>query len=444
MTAIEASQFSSKEFLPSTLEALHEACGNLNKRGVTLYIQTQSTESSWIIIDKDALLREVNGSVFAPADFTEHKSLTRTGVVPFSKIQSSFPQFDPHLIADFLVHMEFCREIREEDLLNLVTEAHTEYGRERHFLFPALTQQSPPRDLWQPQPHQYSSCWVLECLEQHYLNPRFQQVLQLRLAFEHSQAVAPHKVVATSPVLHQQCSLWRNGIKWSTDSSDVLVETSYHSVALYLSCRSEVSERSEQLELVNTRAQVIAQILEAKEEFCGSVKTVEEFVPHPQYPVTIPCTSGISVEDIAQAICSGRKKLHLSPHRLIPVSELLCFEPFQFCTPQCLVDLYSEDHLPCKVTSSFIESFSSNITSVDDFCTLLNVPLHKVAVDSSSSDYHKAVRMFHEWQTQSKGTYQWLRQQMDKYSIFSGRNILVCIPTLSLSFVIKLVLCHRR
>ena len=444
MTAIEASQFSSKEFLPSTLEALHEACGNLNKRGVTLYIQTQSTESSWIIIDKDALLREVNGSVFAPADFTEHKSLTRTGVVPFSKIQSSFPQFDPHLIADFLVHMEFCREIREEDLLNLVTEAHTEYGRERHFLFPALTQQSPPRDLWQPQPHQYSSCWVLECLEQHYLNPRFQQVLQLRLAFEHSQAVAPHKVVATSPVLHQQCSLWRNGIKWSTDSSDVLVETSYHSVALYLSCRSEVSERSEQLELVNTRAQVIAQILEAKEEFCGSVKTVEEFVPHPQYPVTIPCTSGISVEDIAQAICSGRKKLHLSAHHLIPVSELLCFEPFQFCTPQCLVDLYSEDHLPCKVTSSFIESFSSSITSVDDFCTLLNVPLHKVAVDSSSSDYHKAVRIFQEWQTQSKGTYQWLRQQMDKYSIFSGRNILVCIPTLSLAFVIKLVLCHRR
>ena len=432
MKTIESDPLSSREkFLPQTLEALHEACSNLNKRGVTLYIQTQSVESSWIIIDKDMLLREVNGSIFAPADFTEHKSLTQTGVVPFSKIQSSFPQFDPHLIADFLVHMEFCREIREEDLLELVTETHTEYGREKHFLFPALTQQSPPRDLWQPQPHQYSCCWVLQCLEQHYLNPRFQQVLQLRLAFEHSQAVEAHKVVATSPVLHQQCSLWRNGIKWSTDSSDVLVETSYHSVALYLSCRSEVSERSEQLELVNTRAQVIAKVLKAKAEFCGSVKTVEEFVPHPQYPVTIPCTSGISVENIAQAICSGEEEVHISAHTLIPVSELLCFEPFQFCTHQCLVDLYSKDHISRNLTSSFIESFSSNITSVDDFCTLLNVPLHKVAVDSSSSDYHKAERMFQEWQTQSEGTYQWLRQQMDKYSIFSGRNILVCIPTLS-------------
>ena len=434
MKTIESDPLSSREkFLPQTLEALHEACSNLNKRGITLYIQTQSRESSWIIIDKDMLLREVNGSVFAPADFTEHKLLTQTGVVPFSKIKSSFPQFDPHLITDFLVHMEFCREIREEDLLKLVTETHTEYGRERHFLFPALTQQSPPRDLWQPQPHQYSCCWVLQCLEQHYLNPRFQQVLQLRLAFEHSQAVEAHKVVATSPVLHQQCSLWRNSIKWSTDSSDVLVETSYHSVALYLSCRSEVSKRSKQLKLVNTRAQVIAQILKAKAEFCGSVKTVEEFVPHPQYPVTIPCTSAISVENIAQAICSGEEEVHISAHTLIPVSELLCFEPFQFCTHQCLVDLYSNDHLSRNLTSSFIESFSSNITSVDDFCTLLNVPLHKVAVDSSS-DYHKAVRKL------SEGTYQWLRQQMDKYSIFSGRNILVCIPTLSLVMYMTLLL----
>ena len=441
MKTIGSDPLSSREkFLPQTLEALHKACSNLNRRGVTLYIQTQSIESSWIIVDKDMLLREVNGSVFAPADFTEHKSLTQTGVVHFSKIQSSFPQFDPHLITDFLVHMEFCREIREDDLLQLVTETHTEYGRERHFLFPALTQQSPPRDLWQPEPHQYRCCWVLQCLEQHYLNPRFQQVLQLRLAFEHSQAVEAHKVVATSPVLHQQCSLWRNGIKWSTDSSDVLVETSYHSVALYLSCRSEVSERSEQLELVNTRAQVIAQILKAKAEFCGSVKTVEKFVPHPQHLITIPCTSGISVENIAHALCSGSKKVHISAHTLIPVSELLCFEPFQFCTHQCLVDLYSKDHLSRNLTSSFIESFSSNITSVDDFCTLLNVPLHKVAVDSSSSDYHKAVRMFQEWQTQSEGTYQWLRQQMDKYSIFSGRNILVCIPTLSFVMYMTLLL----
>ena len=432
MTAIERSNFSSKEFLPQTIQALGEACSILNKRGVMLYIQTQTIENSWIIIDKDMLLREVNGSVFAPAGFTEYKSLTQTGVVPFSKVLDQFAslietkKIDPQLIVDFLVHMEFCREIREEDLLKLVTQAHTEYGRDRHFLFPALTQQTPPPDLWQPYPVQYTCCWVLRCLEHYYLSPRFQQVLLLRLAFEHSEAMEHHKVSATSPVLHQQCSLWRNGIKWTTDSSDVLVEISDHRVVLSLSCRADVHNQNKELELVSTRSQVILQILKAKAEFCGSVQTVEEFIPQLQHPVNNSDVS-ISVEKIAKAICNSRENVQTSPHGLVPVATLLHFEPYQFCSQQCLVDLYSDQLISCKVTSSFInlsffKSVSSNVKSLDDFCTALNIPLPK---DSGSSYFDKAEGVFQEWQTRSEGTYQCLRQQMDKYSIFSGRNILV-------------------
>ena len=432
MKTIESDPLSSREkFLPQTLEALHEACSNLNKTGVTLYIQTQSTESSWIVIDKDMLLREVNGSVFAPADFTEHKSLTQTGVVPFSKIQSSFPLFDPHLIADFLVHMEFCREMTVEDGLKLVTQSHPQYSTEPHFLFPALTPLAPPPDLWQPNPlisySDYSSCWVLQCRQyQHYLTPRFQQVLLLRLAFTHAFPVEQDEVDSTSPALQQACTLWRKGIKWTTLSSvDALLEMTDKSLVLLLRCG-----RGKEMQLVKLRAQVMSEIQSAKREFCANAVTVETFVPNPQYPVDT--TPSVSVHKICRAIASHEDSVMLTSHTPLSLKTLLHFEPFSFCTQQCLVDLYSDQLASCKVTSSFIESFSSNIISVGDFCTLLNVPLHKVAVDSSSSDYHKAVRMFQEWQTQSEGTYQWLRQQMDKYSIFSGRNILVCIPTLSL------------
>ena len=436
MTAIKHSnKFSYRKFLPQTMEALVEACSNLNKRGVMLYIQTQTIENSWIIIDKDMLLREVNGSVFAPAGFTEYKSLTQTGVVPFSKIPDQFAsliqtkKIDPQLIVDFLIHMEFCREIREEDLLKLVTQAHIEYDRDRHFLFPALTQQTPPPDLWQPHPDQYTCCWVLRCLEHHYLNPRFQHVLLLRLAFEHSEAMEHHKVSATSPVLHQQCSLWRNGIKWTTDSSDVLVEISDHRVVLSLSCRADVHKPNKELDLVSTRSQIIVQILKAKVEFCGSVQTVEEFIPQPQHPINNSDVS-ISVEKIAKAICSSRENVQTSPHDLVPLAKLLHFEPYQFCSQRCLVDLYSDQLISCKVTSSFInisffKSVSSNVKSLDDFCTALNIPLPKVAVECGSSYVDKAEGVFQEWQTRSAGTYQCLRQQMDKYSIFSGRNILV-------------------
>ena len=196
--------------------------------------------------------------------------------------------------------MEFCQEIKEEDLLKVVTETHTECKNERHFLFPALTQPNSPHDLWQPHPNEYTSCWVLRCLEHHYLSPRFHQVLLLRLAFEHANAVETYKVAPTSPVLHQQCSVWRNEIKWTTDYSDVLVGISDHHVALLLSCKKEVDKRGKELELVNTRTEVIADILNAKTEFCSSAKTIEVLVPNPQYPVDSNC--GVSIEKITQAI----------------------------------------------------------------------------------------------------------------------------------------------
>ena len=423
MTAIRQG-FSSEKVLPRTIQTLGEACSNLNKRGVMLYIQTQTIENSWIIIDKDMLLREVNGSVFAPAGFTEYKSLTQTGIVPLSKIESCFPQFDSQLILDFLVHMEFCRQVTAEDGLELVTQIHPEYSQEPHFLFPGLTPQDPPPDIWQPNPlisySDYSSCLTLQCLEHHhYLTPRFQQVLLLRLAFTQAFPVESHKVDTTSPALQQACSIWRKGIKWTTRSSvDALVEMTDRTVVVLLRCG-----QGKEMQLVKLRSQVMVEIQSVKKEFCSHAVVVEEFIPNPQYLVNTKSLS-VSVDQISHAIACHEDSVMLTKDTPFPISKLLYFEPYQFCNQQALVDLYSQKHVSCEVTSSFIESISCEITCVDDFCTALNVPFPKVAA-GGSSNYVKAVRMFQGWQTGSEGTYQYLRQQMDKYSIFSGRNILV-------------------
>ena len=422
MRAIKSSPFTSKDFLPQTMEALHKACSNLNKRGVMLYIQTQSIENSWIIIDKDMLLREVNGSIFAPDDFIEHKALTVTGVVPFSKVEAVFKELDLQLIIDFCVHMEFCREIKAEDGLKLVTQTHPKYKEERHFLFPALTPQTAPPDLWQSNPNisysEYRSCWVLQCREHHhYLTSRYRQVLLLRLAFSHHVfPVESDEVDPTSPALQQACTIWRRGIKWTTLSSvDILVEMTDDRVILLLRCA-----KGKELQLVKLRAQVMAEIQSVRREFCSNAITVEMFVPNPQYPLDLKVS--VSLNKIAHSVSSHEDAVMLSPHTPLSITKLLFFEPYIFCNTQCLVDLFCED-LVCKVTPQFFDCISSKISCVAGFCTLLNVPLHKI--DSCGSDYDKAVRMFQEWQAHSEGTYQCLRQHMDKYSVFSGRNILV-------------------
>ena len=382
-------------------------------------------EDSWIVIDRDLLLHKVNGSVFAPEDFHEHKELTRTGVVPFSKICSEFDELiktkeiDPQLIVDFLVHMEFCREMTEDDGLRLVTETHPKYIEERHFLFPALTPPNPPPYIWQPNPlisySEYSSCWLLQCREHHhYLTSRFRDTLLLRLAFTRAFPVEPEQA---SPALHQQCNIWKYGIKWTTRSFvDALVEVSDVRVVLLLRCKE-----GKELALVKLRAQIIKELLSIKAEFCSNAETTEHFVPKPTYPVDT--TSSISLTDIAHSICCHEDGVLLNKDTPFEIERLLFFEPYKFCNHQCLVDIYS--HESCKVTQQFIDHVSDNISRVDDFCKkVLNVPLHKIV--SCSSDCEKAVRMFREWQSQSEGTYHCLRQHMDQYSIFTGRDILVC------------------
>ena len=168
----------------------------------------------------------------------------------------------------------------------------------------------------------------------------------------------------------------------------------------------------------------MVEIQSVKREFCSHAVVVEEFIPNPQYPVNTKSLS-VTVDQISHAIACHEDSVMLTKDTPFPISKLLCFEPYQFCNQQALVDLYSQKLVSCKAMSSFIENVSCEITSVDDFCTALNVPFPEVVVDSGSSNYLKAVRMFQEWQTGSEGTYQCLRQQMDKYSIFSGRNILV-------------------
>ena len=441
-TPEEKKNYSYLQVLPNDLPAMSDACIELNKRGIVLYLQKTPLENSWVIIERDLLLKKVNGTVFAPEGFQEHMSLAiHTGIVPYGKIHDCFKEkdetkhIDTEIIIQFLCHMEFCCEIKDSNMLELLAINYPRYKEQRHFLFPGLitekidnlTHIESPRDLWGPNPlisySEYSSCWVLQChSHQHYLSPRFHQVLLLRLAFTHALPVEPHEADPTCPTLQQACTLWKNGIKWTTTSSvEALVEISDSQVVVVMRC-----EQGKEKALVRIRTEVVKEVMLAKHEFCSNTVTVEMFIPNPTYPVNCDCT--VSITKIAYSISKHEDAALANDHARTPVNlhKLLHYEPFALLPQECLSLLYSPDSQAHTVTPQFIECAASTfsyVSYVDDFCTVLNVPLHKVVVDGA---YHKAERMFQVWQTQTEGTYQCLRQHMDKYSVFSGRNILVC------------------
>ena len=98
-TQAESGVFS---FIPDDYGNLCKLLQNLHERGNILLLRdVEKFENSWLILDQDAILSEVTGTVFAPnpEEFKQYKNFaTSTGVVPFSKIQAVFPHLNPELI----------------------------------------------------------------------------------------------------------------------------------------------------------------------------------------------------------------------------------------------------------------------------------------------------------------------------------------------------------
>ena len=93
--------------LPQNPENLFQLISSLSNSGLVLLVKsTKSIEESWIVLQKPALLTEINGTVFAPENFKEHRQgfAMSTGVVPFSKIRREFPHYNPKMIAGFFLH----------------------------------------------------------------------------------------------------------------------------------------------------------------------------------------------------------------------------------------------------------------------------------------------------------------------------------------------------
>ena len=85
--------------LPQNPDELAHLVSSLNDKGLVLLVRARgSIKESWVILQKEKLLNEFNGTIFAPENFREHKDFARsTGVVRFSRIEQEFSQYDCRL-----------------------------------------------------------------------------------------------------------------------------------------------------------------------------------------------------------------------------------------------------------------------------------------------------------------------------------------------------------
>ena len=324
--------------IPEDAGSISQLCDEVSKTGNLLFFKSaQSIESSWIILDREALFSRVTGTVFAPKDFKEHCDLaTSTGVVPFSKIHTHFPRLDTDMITQFLCHLEFCHEVVDSETLQLIKPSEGSDSAEisfdpieRFFFFPGLVSIEVPSGVWENSLNfNYLCGWALQCITSgQFFTPRFLQVLLLRLAF--SLALAPHEHTSTKvPALQRNCQVWKNGICWGDESGvEALVEVKENkSVMVMVRCL-----KGSEVECARVQSIVIGKIQQITKTFCRKVTVSEYLLYHcdsKQYPPKpLSELALVNVEDIAAALMKQKPSI-VKPGKVIPLSEILGFEPY--------------------------------------------------------------------------------------------------------------------
>ena len=446
-TVIEDSK--PKRLLPTKPSEIDGILEVLSEKGHILLLKSSRRRFSWVILNKEALLGDVNGIVFAPKHFKQYKNLaSSTGVVPFSTIASHFLGHDPNMIVSFLSHLEFCHVIADEEVLNLIGDktahstSNTASSLETYFLFPHLVSIECPQHIWRVDDNfEYKCGWLLWCSEKHhFFTPRFLQVILLRLAFSFPLNIQIKKHNRDHPAIQRRCSIWKNGISWvNEDSTEVVVEMREQNqvIAVMMRCDEELETK---IECIHLRSSLAQKILRTKEEFCSEVSTIEAFINPDklQYPLRPPQDLTLfSLNDMARSVINKKRNVTCSDGiYIMKLEKLLLFEPYADLGREILKELFDEENKNIEVTDEFLNRIANEIvrkknskyTDYKKECFLQLFDLHPASLQERAprGPVQDLVQIFELWRARSKDrSYEGLRKELDEYSVFCGRNPLV-------------------
>ena len=423
-------------FIPSTLPRLMEICQQLSQKNLILYLHNEdSPERSFVICDCTTLLSNITGTVFAPENFRQHcKLASSTGVVPLSKFSEQFQAYDIDMLIAFMSHLELCFEIEDKKVLKCVREHEENPEPDRRYLFfPGLIRIETPEELWEED--SAMSChfgWMIECSQDiQFFDPRCLQVLILRLVFTFNLAPA-RRVQEHIPSFQRFCSVWKNGIFWCNDDGvNSHLELSNNGKAFMLKMRSRVLKP----DFLFVRSQIIAKVTETVKDFCPNITTVESVID-PQEVIKLPLKPAASLTlcnifNIALAVALNKDDVK-GERRSLTLSQLLQFEPYASLDQDTLQCILSEKNAKKndKVSNPFIFHFANQVADSERISMYLTIlhneqSLSTRASAKSDSPKQELVHTLETWRDKTEGTYSCLRETLNKYSIFTGRNPLV-------------------
>ena len=372
---------------------LTELLTSLSDKGLILFVQNQEhPQFSWVVVEKEVLLREVNGTLFAPNHFKQYRQIaSNTGIVPIATLEELFPQYSSEMLVGSLESMEFCHPVDLSALqaTNLKATSSFSPSGGNYLFFPSLVKEHRPGNLLSPK-----FGWCLGCSDPHqFFSNRFLHVLLLRLAFKFPLASMHLHLSSTLHGLERKCIVWQNGICWKSVTG---VSTIIEIIDLNRWVIVLVSEKTR--EAAETCSSVIRMILDLQHQLCSAVVTTCEGLISPSlldcYPFdTLPDTDLFDLPTVARSMLRHHKLLldRKEGTNEFSTDEALSCEPYYFLQPSSVCQLFNQSMASQPVPDPLLQE-------VLRYCQLP----------------HQKPRDHKE-----------LRECVNKHSIFAGRNPLV-------------------
>jgi ankyrin repeat protein/signal recognition particle receptor subunit beta len=413
------------KYIPTSVSSLNNICSELSNRNNILYFKDETNiENSWIILDKMALLSTINGTIFAPDNLKEYYQLaTSTGVVPLSKLTNHFPNQNPKMLVGFLSLLEFCYEISDHRVIELIEKYHL-VPEEKYLFFPALIRSKIPDKIWEANPrftHVFG--WSLQCTQsEDFFKCRLIQVLLLRLAFHFALVPSRGEVDDNFPAFQRKSSVWKSGIFWGNRYGvETLVEV--------LPCNKEIvvlvrGQENNLVECLQLQSQVLTTIRETVAELCTTIET-EESILDPsvlsKYPIR--SVNKFSMAEIAKTLLvpCGYPCV-VSPTGTHPISSLLPIEPYAILGEFIFSALCDRAKEAKRITDSFISSIAQHVCKQE---------LTPIFIKMFSGDFSRQPlsNVLYRWRESTQGTYRLLREKIDQYSMMTALDIMVSVAS---------------
>ena len=388
-----ASALNSSENLFPDYFVLTESLASLTDKGLILFVQKKEhPQSSWVVVEKEVLLREVNGTLFAPENFKQYRQIaSNTGIVPIATLEEMFPQYSSEMLVGCLENMEFCHSVDLPTLqaTNLKATSLSPPLGTNHLFFPSLVKVHKPNDLSSPK-----FGWCMGCSDPYqFFSNRFLHVLLLRLAFTFPLASKHLPPTSSLHGLERQCEVWQNGISWKSVSG---VSTIVEVVGLNRWVIVLVSEKTR--EAAQACSSVIRMILNLKHQLCSPLLITCECLISPslldRYPFdALPDTDLFDLPTVARSMLLHHKLLldRKEGKNEFSTDEALSCEPYYRLQPSSVCQLFNQSMSSQPVPDPLLQEALS-------YCQL---PHQK------PQDHNE------------------LRECVNKHSIFAGRNPLV-------------------